>query len=331
MKAMTSNYLSVHIFYNVADLRAILLECVEPLVRRLESRGMIERYFVIRYWEGGAHVRLRLLPAAHVSHDELKVEVEPAIERFLEDRPSLFDPDPEVMAPLMRRLYVMEYGEKAYEERYGSTGLIPLQPNNSYAYIPYVPEYSRYGGIRGMEMSELHFHNSSNIAFDALRDINSSVRTSTLGMAFQMMLHFCYAFFEDRSKVIAFFRGYGEFFQGVNVPPDLQAGFDRVFDRQSASIVEQTDQLEAINLRLRTGEMGALSKYVIDACHLRKQVDQLYAAGQLEFLGTVESADQAASRLLTSYIHMTNNRLGLLIIEEVYMANMIVRSLEGDV
>lgn len=330
MKAMTSNYLSVHIFYNVADLRAILLECVEPLVRRLESKGMIERYFVIRYWEGGAHVRLRLLPSAHVSHDELKAEVDPAIERFLEDRPSLFDPDPEVMAPLMRRLYVMEYGEQEYEERFGATGLIPLRPNNSFAYIPYVPEYARYGGIQGMEVSERHFHTSSNIAFDALRDSNSSVRTSTLGMAFQMMLHFCYAFFEDRDMVIAFFRRYGEFFQGVNVPPDLQAGFDRVFERQAQGIVEQTQQLEAINQRLRTGEMGALSKYVIDARHVRGEVDRLYQTGQLEFQGPVDSFEHVANRLLTSYVHMTNNRLGLLIIEEVYMANMIVRALEGD-
>lgn len=328
MKPLTSNYLSVHIFYNAADLRAILLECVEPLVRRLEAQHLIERYFVIRYWEGGAHVRLRLLPGAGVGHDQLQAQVAPAIERFLEERPSLFDPDPEVMAPLMRSLYLMEYGEQAYRDAYGD-GPIPMRKNNSYAYIPYVPEYARYGGLRGLDMSERHFHQASDIALNVLRDTASTVRNSTLGMAFQLMLHFGYAFFEDRAKMIAFFRRYGEFFQGMEVSPALQAGFDKVFLRQQARITEQTAQLEATNLRLRAGHLGALSRYVINACALREEVAALYHAGQLEFTPPAASLEQAAARLLTSYIHMTNNRLGVLIVEEVYMANMVVRALEG--
>lgn len=330
MKAMTSNYLSVHIFYNVSDLRAILLECIEPLVRSLQQRGMIERYFVIRYWEGGAHVRLRLLPREPYSREDLQAEVDPAIAAFLEQRPALFDPDPEVMAPLMRTLYVMEYGEEAYETNYGGTGTIPLRPNNSLAYIPYVPEYARYGGLFGVEMSERHFEEASDIAFDVLRETNSTLRNQTLGTAFQLMLHFAYAFFQDRAAMAAFFRRYSEVFQGFAVSPELQEGFGRVFSRQAARITEQFAQLDAIHERLRSTDAGALSRYVRSALWIREQAGKLHEEGRLDFGVGPVSFEQAANRLLTSYLHMTNNRLGVLIVEEVYMAHLIVRALEAQ-
>jgi thiopeptide-type bacteriocin biosynthesis protein len=328
MKSMNNNYLGVHVFYNTADLRGVLLDCIEPLVRQLQARELLERYFFIRYWEGGAHVRLRLLPREHVSHEQIKSCVDREIERFLDERPSLFDPDPEVLGPLMRRLYVTEYGEEAYEREFGSAG-IPLRPNNCYFYIPYIPEYARYGGVYCMEVSERHFEVASDVALEVLRNANSNVRTSTLGMAFQLMLHFASTYFQDRVKVAAFFRGFARFFEGPNVSPEMQAEINRIFARQSQRIDEQIGQLEATNARLCASRLGPLGKYIGSALWLREQVTRLYHDGLLDFGEPVGTWDHASMRLLTSYVHMTNNRLGILIAEEVYLANMIVNALEG--
>src|SRR2546423_157227 len=120
MTTAERTYLSLHIYYNTTDLRTVLLGCVDPLIRRLESAELLSRYFFIRYWERGSHVRLRLLPRDGVPHDQIQGEVEPAIEQFLEDRPSLFDADPAVMAPLMRTLFEYEYGAEEFIRLYGA-------------------------------------------------------------------------------------------------------------------------------------------------------------------------------------------------------------------
>jgi thiopeptide-type bacteriocin biosynthesis protein len=328
MKSMNNNYLGVHVFYNTADLRGVLLDCIEPLVRQLQAEDLLKRYFVIRYWEGGAHVRLRLLPRQHVSHEQLKTYVDRAIDRFLDERPSLFDPEPEVLGPLMRRLYVTEYGKEAYEREFGSAG-IPLRPNNSYSYIPYIPEYARYGGVYCMEISECHFEVASDVALEVLRNTNSNVRTSALGMAFQLMLRFAFAYLQDRAKVFVFFQSFARFFQGPNISPEMQAGINRVFARQSQRIEEQIRHLEITNARLSASKHGPLGRYIGNAVWLREQVTRLHDDGLLDFGEPAGTMDHLSMRLLTSYIHMTNNRLGILIADEVYLANMIANTLEG--
>ena len=69
---------------------------------------------------------------------------------------------------------------------------------------------------------------------------------------------------------------------------------------------------------------------------LRERVDTLFAQGQLTFEGAIEewqrgSFDEQESRyrrLIGSYVHMTNNRLGVSIFHEVYLSYLLKRSLE---
>ena len=57
-----------------------------------------------------------------------------------------------------------------------------------------------------------------------------------------------------------------------------------------------------------------------------------FAVSRVRFksFAAIASLAEAISTLLTSYLHMMNNRLGVLILEEVYLAHMIIRALDGS-
>jgi thiopeptide-type bacteriocin biosynthesis protein len=327
MTTSEQDYLSVHIYYNTQDLRTVLLGCVDPLVQQLRDQDRIARHFFIRYWEGGSHVRLRLLPKTGVSHAEIREPVDLAIRQYLEDSPSFFDADPATLRPLMRSLFEYEYGHEELIRIYGENGDIPIAENNSVAYLPYRPEYGRYGGVRGVELSEQHFHISSEIALEALRDGNSHVRTSTLGLALQLMLHFAFAFFNHRDKVAGFFEQYAARWQALSIPENMMDNFSRLYDHQAKSILAHFSKVDRLHQRLEATETGVLSKWLHHAYQLRDGIVALHEAGELELHPPAASVDEAIRRLLNSYVHMMNNRLGMLILEEVYLSHLIVRAL----
>jgi hypothetical protein len=171
---------------------------------------------------------------------------------------------------------------------------------------------------------------SSTIALEALREGNSHVRSSILGLSLQLMLHFVFAFFEGKEQVVSFFRQYAERWQGLSVPPDLAEGFERMFARQADRILTHFSEVARIHQRLEATETGVLGKWVRHAYWLRRNIIELFAAGQLGLNPPAATHDEAIRRLLTSYIHMMNNRLGVLILEEVYLADLIIRALDRN-
>src|SRR4051794_29695771 len=82
---MTSPWTSLHIFFH-ADAHAtdrLLLEGVHPPGSALAKQGALQSWFFIRYWEGGAHVRLRLKGCP----PESVKQIEESLGGFLEPQP----------------------------------------------------------------------------------------------------------------------------------------------------------------------------------------------------------------------------------------------------
>jgi thiopeptide-type bacteriocin biosynthesis protein len=322
--AAESKYLSVHIYYNTFNLRTVLLWCVDPIVKMLESDGLIQRFFMVRYWEGGVHVRLRLLPAQGVSQGQIKERIEPLIRAFLQQRPSLFDADAAVVTPIMRKLFESEYGQDAFIEQYGEFGQIPLEPNNSFAYVPYKPEFERYGGPAGLALAEEHFHFSSTIALEAIRGSNSHVDSCVLGLAMQLMLHLAWTFTDDNREVESFFREYGERWTAMMDPSwGSISNLDLKYSRQRDALINHVLEAKRILGARDQVRSPVLGLWLDHACWLRASLHDIYAAGQLEFNPPARSEAEATIRLLSHYIHMMNNRLGVVNTEEVYLATML--------
>jgi hypothetical protein len=343
----SKRWLSIHIFYHNNN-NPLIVECLKPLVDNLRDQGLISRYFFIKYWMEGPHVRLRLLPAPGINREDLRRLVEPRILAYLRRKPSLLKADPKVLQPFYRGLFEAEYGTAKWEATYGKDGIMPLRTNNTIGYIDYEPEYHRYGGEVGMDLAEWHFEHSSDMSIQLLRDTNSHVRTILLGLCAQVMLHFCYGLLQNDEKVMRFLDSYyqywyktfySEFSRRVAVfekkplwtQPDLQRRIARI---RTAVLNEATSQDRPVHL------MSFERSWSAHIQELRQRIATSAMRQQLVFLSPgakdergaapVADPDLASHILLHSYVHMTSNRLGVPIFDEMYLSYVLRRCLEAS-
>ncbi len=343
---MATNWISIHIFY-YGDLNDLILNCVAPLLEDLRSQQLVQRSFFIRYWMEGTHVRLRLLPAEGVDEERIKRIAEQAITIYLKRRPALFVPDSKSLAPIYKSMFLSEYGEKKWQEKYGDRDMA-LRPNNTFDYIEYEPEYFRYGGVEGVELAEWHFDYSSNIIIQLLREVNVGVPTMRLGIAVQLFLPLFYGFFGTDQGVIDALAGYISFWQashgnaGGPYEKLMAVGsYHKNYLRMAPELQQRVLEIKKYMTEDRTQEQLTSIEYAWKSHiqELRRRVDALLAKGGITLLGADREAlpslsgqlDKEYRFLLGSYVHMTNNRLGVSISHEVYLAYLLKRALEDIV
>jgi thiopeptide-type bacteriocin biosynthesis protein len=316
-------WISIHAFY-AANANPLLVEAVGPLITRLREQGLLRRWFFIKYWLEGPHVRLRLRPNAAKDEPRVRAQAAAALEEFLRRRPALYESDRDGMGDLFKAMFLAEYGEQEWNVRYGADGTMPYRDNNSFHEVAYVPEFGRYGGPDGMELSEWHFEKSSDIVLRLIDTTNIHVRPVLLGQAAQIGMTLCWVFLRDEAKIVSFLEGYRDFWE--NSYQETTAEHHAVFDR---NFIRMRGRLQQRLVGIRDGVASAgstgitaLEREWYDHCvELRAAAVRLAEAGRLTFSrGPVNDPDTALSILLTSYLHMASNRLGASILDEIYLA-----------
>lgn len=320
----TRPWIAVHVFY-ASNANPMLVECVQPLVASLRERKLIAGFFFITYWLEGPHIRIRLLPAEGADPAEIRAELAEALSAFLRRRPALYDADRAGMDVLYRRLFVAEYGEEKWERTYGESGM-PFRANNSFEYFPYEPEYDRYGGPAGIEVSEWHFEKSSDIVLRLLGTANMHVRPVLLGQSIQLAAMLCFEFLGTAERVTRFLDDYRMFWETnfAEDSPKRYEFFDAAYTRMAPRLVERVaairDRVAGLDAELTPLE----TEWLAHVRELRCRTSALAERGELTFArGPVSEVHHALSILLSSYLHMTNNRLGVTIADEVYLAYIL--------
>jgi thiopeptide-type bacteriocin biosynthesis protein len=286
---------------------AVVLDAVEPFVRTCESRGWIDRWFFIRYGERGNHVRLRL----HGDRAVLEREVGPALREHLAALyPGLAEGFPEGPMPP------------------GAEGVSHV------AAVAYEPETDRYGGPEGVLLAEDFFHLSSEAALALLRRTRRDDRSSRLGKALLAVVVLVHTFRGSREAAGGFAHAYGTGYLQALVPDEERralmrrafgGGFEQQADTLTAYVDEAWDRLEA-------GDplSDALDRYRLGLEEVRGRFGALLDAGRLASHGAVVAErDRAVAGIVPSYLHMMNNRLGVTVQEESYLAYLVHRSLGG--
>jgi thiopeptide-type bacteriocin biosynthesis protein len=320
---------ATHVYY-ASNANPMLTDAVRPLVDRLRAEGALERWFFIKYWLEGPHVRLRVLPSASADPAYVRASVESALDEFLRRRPALYEADSDGLGDLYRKMFIAEYGEQRWQETYGD-GQMPFRANNSRHEMPYEPEYGRYGGPLGMQLSEWHFELSSDIVLRLLSDTNVHVRPVLLGLSVQLTTAICFAFLHSRERVARFLEDYRVFWETSyqESSENYHRGFDRSYSRMAAELGARIDATATAALDPDTPTLTGVERQWMTHCaSLRTRAASLAAAGLLEFSrGPVTDVDGALSVLLSSYVHMTNNRLGVSILDEIYVSYVLRKAL----
>jgi len=317
MKTINKQWISAHLYYN-KPLSQFLKDAVFPFVDDMKNHPSISHYFFIRYWEKGPHIRLRFL----VKSDDItaiKKRLEVHFNDFFNEFPS----------------------QRTFEE--GN-----WYPNDSVQWIPYEPEIERYYGPNGVAVSEKQFQPSS----EAVKEIISAHKMwdyeYALGAAIQLHLGFAYAIGFSLREASEFFNFcFERWFPRAYYFNEKKVTREELFERKKATLIsfnQNFDEQKSLLITNIATIWNGLSKneefqnewlnqWVRESKTIHSELKYLAKKGSLTYPNLDVSKEhtyqsQPQWPLLDSYIHMTNNRLGLFNRDESFISYLLQRGLK---
>ncbi|MFJ9724669.1 lantibiotic dehydratase C-terminal domain-containing protein [Streptomyces sp. NPDC101209] len=151
------SWVSAHLFYH-ADQDAAIVGIVRPAAERLRRAGIADGFFFLRYWEGGPHLRLRV-PTSPDRVQEVRSVIEETAAEFYRTSPSRSSMSAQEYAETAPGLAKLEQMSDYDPE---------LHPDNSVAFIDYVPETDVFGTGRSLEAVEHQLMATSVLAVELI-------------------------------------------------------------------------------------------------------------------------------------------------------------------
>lgn len=188
--------------------------------------------------------------------------------------------------------------EKEKEEYY---------PPQSIQYIPYEPEIARYGGEERIGIAEEQFMYSSDVVFSLLSKKDNWQYEKRLGYALQLAV----------AQFVGFGFSYEQVVQYAQAQLPGQLSYHNLKREDIEKQYEKQRELKGIGRKIYNALQqvqdsdGAVEKYVQKMQNI------------LQKLKEVKTDTAQLQRLLPSYIHMTNNRLGIKLTDEAYITFLL--------
>ncbi len=330
MKGQTTAWLAAHLYYD-GPWERFLTGAVRPFVARTLAEPGVQQYFFIRYWERGPHVRLRFKGDAATLEERVKPALLGHFGRYFRAFPSRRT-GPALTKPL-----------PAGEEWF---------PDHSVQFIPYEPETERYGGPAALAVAERQFEASSDAVLALLAQSPDWGYSRALGAAIQLHLGFAHAVGMNLAEVGAFFARLSESwlpgaYSGYGTPltteglenrrREVLGAFGEAFLRQRAVLLplfiqvwEALEAGDAFEQDWFTGWLREM-RQVGQGLGRVQDAGQLVPPVRLPAGSAAPFTDAQRDRWLIydSYVHMTNNRLGILNRDEGYLGYLLEAGLRG--
>ena len=324
-----SEWLAGYIYYG-EPLDKVVELAVIPFVQEVMKNEWVENFFFIRYWEKGPHIRLRFLGDPEKLESELKPFFIKYFDEFFAKHPS------ERQEP--------NFADDVSEEH-------RWFPNDSVQFIEYEPETERYGGDDCLIISEEFFQYSSETIFELMSEGEGDWGYDrALGAGIQMHLSMAYGLGMDREEMVGFFDRYFArwlprayyFFENDISDEELAKrrketleAFESTYANQQENLVAFFNQILEL---LDENDFADtwLEMWVNGSKKTRSELDGLIAKDTYTPTKYYEIAEQESFSinqqkqwaLYDSYVHMTNNRLGILNRDEAYLAFIISKTLK---
>lgn len=304
MAIINRDWIGLHI-YTTSNRIKLLKDTIIPLVVDLLTEEQISNYFYILYEDKGFHIRLRLLPTKNV--DLIIATSKEKILNYLKLNPSGFNPN-------------------RSSDYY---------PQDSVQIIDYIPEFERYGGLPGILISEKQFRQSTDLCFSFILNDKTERYNAILNAAIKIHLTTAFVYTNGNLETaILFFQA---LFQTLKFPPTFPLiqfdansynDFHKIYKKQEAALtafvrgiwiaLEKQEQLDT-NI-----DLIKWRKHESDICSL---LNNSYNNSTLSTPFLYENYPLWS--IVYSYIHMTNNRLGIVVVDEPLIAYMIFASLKS--
>lgn len=265
----------------------VLIELIKPFIEKLEKKDYVSTFFFIRYWEDGPHVRLRLLP----KNDHNKAHI----------------------ISLLKTTAKLFFDECALVSSY------------RIEFKDYVQEIERYGGKVNIIEAEKIFEISSRTILDIIDD-NYNNWDYSLAISHAIQIHLVLAkllFKNDLNTMISFFQKvYSNWFyysikideteENVdNEVKKINQAFEESYSKQNTVINNMIKHLLQEKIEISISTKWFLESHLINNNHY----------------GFKNCDDLTLLAIYDSLIHMTNNRLGIHLRDESFIAFLIFNGL----
>ncbi|MFE7113819.1 lantibiotic dehydratase C-terminal domain-containing protein [Streptomyces sp. NPDC057654] len=270
----------------------LLTEAVTPLIGALRAEGLVDLAFVLRYWDGGPHVRLRLSAPSDTALAELERRVPAELGRWCHEHPSERSMSAEEYTLLRGRIG-------------GSDAAAELVPDGTVVPAAYSPEHERYGHGAALAACEGHFDESTRIALDVLAATPSAAARDSL------VVLVLAGFFAARGPTTG--ADWARRVRDAGLPPGTRLDLGRIaplLERPPAAAQRLTRSLERLEAELR----AAAEDYRPPALGF----------GGVTF-ATADARDPIAT--LDICIHLFVNRIGVTLPTELMLRAALAQAL----
>lgn len=186
-----------------------------------------------------------------------------------------------------------------------------------YRWSVYEPELQRYGGPEAIGFNESFFATSSTVVQEILGDLQARQRTVRLGAAAVLMLQMSLAFTNTESQLAQIFEQYSSSYFGDSKHSELRELANHAFKDGVSPLLSHLHSVYKEPLCL-----GApFDEYYTAASMLKERCDKLDSRGQLY---SDPGWNFPLWSVVSSQMHMTNNRLGVSRDEECYLAYFLL-------
>ena len=299
-----NNWISCYIFHNIS-FEKVLVELIKPLLVKLKKDKLVEHSFFIRYWEKGPHIRLRVLPI----EDKTKIKIEKLIESVIINYFNLTESKTE---------FSIEFND-------------------------YIQEIGRYGGSEIINIAENQFQDSSEMVLTCIHNnFNFWDYSKAISIAIQAHIIFAKKILTTVNESKLFFETLHKNWlqRTVKLNAKNEITTNEIIKVNNFFINSYEKQKETINFITKKIwlEEEFEDLWLIDwSLKCEKTSRQLYTEKKPFFLKGVifdenlklSKDKQTLFAIYDSYIHMTNNRLGIHLRDESFIAFLIFKGLES--
>lgn len=306
-----------HVFYH-GDLDELIRSAVSPLTKKLLEQGIVEKFFYIRYWEGGPHIRLRFYQEKERINDSEPL-IYSYINSFFQEYPSEEFSDKKMLLLQMNKLAMLENK---------TSNQIDIVANNSIVKEKYEQELVRYGGKVGMELAEEHFFQSSLFSIKIVESLNNQSERLSLGM--KSMISYIRVINLPINEITSFLDQYATIWLRY-----INGNVEKLKDYFYEKYLKQKQSIDTLVLENMSNGNSLSSENFNWDFHLKQFLNQVEASWEQkeiqlnkEQLSYIDYSKKTLY-LITSYIHMTSNRIGLKPQEEAYISCILSSSLKS--
>lgn len=301
-----SRWHSVYIFTDKGlddAIKVILLPFTDFFYH--ENR-IVSQFFFIRYWEKGAHLRLRF-KISNLSSEQEELT--------------------KILAFIHEKLEQLLGSQINNQETIKEHNFIKIEQ--------YEPEYNRYGGEYGILLAEQLFQLSSLTVLEMIRSTGGREAAAKIASAIQLHWVFNKVLLATHPEPILGI--YHQAFKGW-LPNYMIADF-KDLDEQSATITQKFSS-NFIQQKKQILDMISLIDQELTTCQDRDEWLKVWSEGLTilsaafndfkrkkfgDILHVSRESKAYLNHIVGSYIHMTNNRLGVNNIDESFIGYIMER------